>query len=1054
MPDQTPKMSARTTMTAAEVRRTFIEFFEAKAHEFVPSSPVVPVDDPTLLFTNAGMNQYKPVFLGQADPNSELGRLRRAANSQKCIRAGGKHNDLEDVGKDTYHHTFFEMLGNWSFGDYFKAEAIEWAWELLTGVYGIAPEQLYATYFGGDESAGLEPDDEARELWLRYLPESRVLPGSMKDNFWEMGDTGPCGPCSEIHFDKVGDRDAAGLVNVDPDVIEVWNLVFIQYDRQGDGSLKNLPARHVDTGMGLERLTAILQNTGSNYDTDLFTPIFEAIKRETRAPHEYLGQVGDKDAGSVDYAYRVIADHIRTLTFAVADGAVPSNEGRGYVLRRILRRAVRTGRQFLGAETGFFCKLVPTVVETMGDFFPELKAQADHVIEVIRDEEESFGKTLDKGISRWWNYALNALVYTATQTELGISYAGSRADDEHGVGPEGHPRVTADATTVVNVYSFADARRWEFSLGELDNRLISDMFGTIPHLAGEDAFMLYDTFGFPLDLTMLMAEERGLTVDVEGYEKCMAEQRERSRASAGKGGEGGMGGVGELRLDPEAMARLRHMGAPATDDIDKYHGRDIRAGVRAIWNGLTFDEHVTTTSVGTRRIGLVLDRTNFYAESGGQVYDTGRIVVSRENRASARDAGDRTKAATNPSGGEFKVEAVHAFGEYVLHVGRVTKGEIRMGDDVRLHVDQTRREPIKANHTATHMMNFALRQVLGEHVQQKGSLVAPDRLRFDLSHNMPITPEELAEVDRIVGHMIERDLTVYTEMAPLYLARDIAGLRAVFGEKYPDPVRVVSIGQPVSDLLDHPDTPAWQEVSVEFCGGTHLASTGQARAFAVVHEEGIAKGVRRVVALTGVPAVAAIRAADALARRIVSAESLDGEALVLETAEIAGEIDQLTIPVASKGELRASLAKLQERVKQARKRAAQEKAKEAAGQAKSIAQAALDADEKVIVATIELGSDRGALSAAIDTVTSTCPKAAAMLLSPDEEAGKVSVIASVPEPLIARGLRAGDWVRATCAVMGGKGGGKPGLGQGAASDLSKLRDATKHARSEAYRAIS
>jgi alanyl-tRNA synthetase len=391
--------------TADEIRRTFIQFFESKpasgagGHTFWPSSPSVPLEDPTLLFTNAGMNQFKPLFLNNVDPSSPIARLKRAANSQKCIRAGGKHNDLEDVGKDTYHHTFFEMLGNWSFGDYFKAESISWGWELLTKVFGIAPDRLYATYFAGNVQAGLEPDHEARDIWRQFLPEERIIPGNMKDNFWEMGDTGPCGPCSEIHYDRIGGRNAAELVNTgDPDVLEIWNHVFIQFNREDGGILKPLPARHVDTGMGLERLVSVLQNVRSNYDTDLFAPLFLAIERVTHARKPYTGKLGAADKDNSDTAYRVIADHIRTLTFAITDGALPSNEGRGYVLRRILRRAVRFGNQVLGAKPGFFSELVPSVVDRMGDFYPELRRDADRVREIIRGEEESFNRTLNRGI--------------------------------------------------------------------------------------------------------------------------------------------------------------------------------------------------------------------------------------------------------------------------------------------------------------------------------------------------------------------------------------------------------------------------------------------------------------------------------------------------------------------------------------------------------------------------------------------------------------------------------------------------------------------------------
>ncbi len=486
-----------------QIRQTFIDYFaKRQGHTHWPSSPCVPHDDPTLLFTNAGMNQFKPIFLGQVAPGSPMAGLKRAVNSQKCIRAGGKHNDLEDVGKDTYHHTFFEMLGNWSFGDYFKDEATAWSWELLTSVYGIKPDRLYATYFEGNAALGLPPDEETRQFWLRYLPSDHVLPGNMKDNFWEMGDTGPCGPCTEIHYDRIGDRNAAHLVNTgDPDVIEIWNNVFIQFNREEGGGLKPLPARHVDTGMGFERLTSVLQNVRSNYDTDIFAPIFLSIERLTGA-RPYGGRLGAADRDNADTAYRVIADHIRTLTFALTDGAVPSNVGRGYVLRRILRRAVRYGRQMLGAKTGFFAQLVPVVVDRFGNAFPELKKNPQKVIDIIKEEEESFGKTLDRGI-----------------------------------------------------------------------KLFAEVAGRSQNaISGADAFKLYDTYGFPVDLTALMASERGLTVDMDGYEAERKKAEELSRAGGGKEGEK------QFTLSGDETARLARLGIEATDDTHKFEMRDIARG--------------------------------------------------------------------------------------------------------------------------------------------------------------------------------------------------------------------------------------------------------------------------------------------------------------------------------------------------------------------------------------------------------------------------------------------------------------------------------------------
>jgi len=964
------------TWTSDRVRATFIDFFKSKpsaahGHTFVPSNPCVPLDDPTLLFTNAGMNQFKPIFLGTVDPKSDLGKLKRAVNSQKCIRAGGKHNDLDDVGRDTYHHTFFEMLGNWSFGDYFKKEAVEWSWELLTKVYGIAPDRLYATYFGGNLDAGLEPDYETKELWLKVLPATHVLPGNMKDNFWEMGETGPCGPCTEIHFDRIGGRNAAKLVNTgDPDVLEIWNNVFIQFNREEGGKLRLLPAKHVDTGMGFERLTSVLQNKRSNYDTDIFMPLFAAIQKATGFATPYSGKLGAEDAGNIDTAYRVIADHIRTLTFAITDGATPSNEGRGYVLRRILRRAARYGRQVMGAKTGFFCQLVPAVVEKMGAAFPELKKNPQRVIDILREEEESFGKTLDRGIKLF---------------EEAAQRGGSK-----GIG-------------------------------------------------ADDAFQLYDTFGFPIDLTQQMAEERGLKVDVAGFERLMEEQRERSRGGA-KEGAGK-----ELALDAEAIAKLRHMGVEPTVDSDKFHARDITATVRAIWDGETFEESTRGKGASIKQVGVILDVTNFYAEMGGQLADQGRMQVGREARSHAADKHE---------GGELRIEGVKAFGGYVLHSGHVMKGELRVGDSVRLHVDHTRRAPIASNHTATHLLNLGLRSVLGDHVDQKGSMVGPERFRFDFSNNGPAAPAQLAKVEEVVKHAIAQDLTVYADLAPLYVGKQIHGLRAVFGEAYPDPVRIVSIGVPIADLTGNPANPAWREASIEFCGGTHVSSTGAIQDFAIVGEEAVAKGVRRVTGLTGVAAKAAHKTGQDLAERIKQAASHTGAQLANEAAQIAKDIDSHTISVGHKDQLRQMLAQLQEKVKAGNKEAEAAKRSQAAGLARSIAEHAQRSGEAVIVSTIDVGSDRAALDQAVKTIRDLCPRMPVMLLAADESdpaAPKVSIMASVPPDYVKKGLNAGEWVREAATVVGGKGGGKPDAAQGGGSDVGKLKDAVAAARQKAMR---
>merc|ERR1719316_2232950 len=493
---------------ADRVRQVYLDFFAARGHTFVQGCPVVPFQDPSLLFINSGMAQFKPIFQGNVDPTSPLASLVRAANSQPCVRAGGKHNDLEDVGFDTYHHTLFEMLGNWSFGDYFKEDAVAWAWELLTEVYGLPADRFYATYFEGDETQGLKPDLETRDLWTKFLPADRVLPGNAKDNFWEMGDTGPCGPCSELHYDRIGGRNAASLVNMDdPDVLEVWNLVFMQFNREVGGNLRPLPAKSVDTGMGFERLVSIMQDRRSNYDTDVFVPIFADIQRITGAP-PYGGKLGDEDPDRIDTAYRVIADHIRTLSCAIADGAVPSNEGRGYVLRRILRRAVRYGRQMLGAEEGFFAALVPSVVSSLGGTFPELQAQQAQVQAVIAEEESAFSSMLSRGIKEF----------------------NSRAEALKAAGKSGFD--------------------------------------------GEAAFFLYDSMGFPLDLTELMAREAGFTVDTSGFEAAMAAQKERSAAVAvaAKGGDAG------LNLGPEETAWLADNGVAYTDDKNKFRNPLLSEG--------------------------------------------------------------------------------------------------------------------------------------------------------------------------------------------------------------------------------------------------------------------------------------------------------------------------------------------------------------------------------------------------------------------------------------------------------------------------------------------
>ena len=948
---------------ASEIRQQFIDFFAQRAgHVFHASSPVVPHDDPTLLFTNAGMNQFKPAFLGEITPGSPLEGMKRAANSQKCIRAGGKHNDLDDVGRDSYHHTFFEMLGNWSFGDYFKAEAIQWAWELLTDIWGVDPERLYATYFEGNAELGLEPDREAYDLRLRYLPAARVIPGNMKDNFWEMGDTGPCGPCSELHYDGRSDDERAqtpghALVNMDHDnVIEVWNLVFIQYNRTGPTSLIDLPAKHVDTGMGFERIVRVLQGKASNYDTDVFAPYFDRIQNVCGcAPY------GGSFESDVDTAYRVIADHVRTLTVAIADGARPGNTGREYVLRSILRRAVRYGRQTLGMQDAFLHEIVPAVVDQLGPMFPEVATHAPKAAEIIEEEEIAFGRTLTQGL--------------------------------------------------VHFDSAASAA------------------GASKTVRAEDAFKLHDTYGFPIGLTSQMAQERGMSVDIEGFERLMAEAREKSKAG------GGAGEHAKLLLGTEQIASLQTMSAKPTDDDAKFGGAVTRGRVVGIWNGTDFDEHVLASSTRPPdRFAVVLDKTCFYAEQGGQTFDTGRMF----------DHDGRHQ-------GEADIESVHRCGPFVVHIVRIRRGEVRVGETFELRVDRPRRDAVMSNHTATHVLNYALRDVLGDHVDQKGSLVTPERLRFDFSHAQAVTADEIERVEVIMRRAITADHPVRARTVSLVEAQKINGLRAVFGETYPDPVRVVAIGAPLDDMLADPSNAKWRECSVEFCGGPHVDSTGSCGAFAIVGEESVSKGVRRVVAVTGDLAIAADEHADALMAAIARAEGAGDDVLAGEIAKLQEMIDGAEIPLVRKPALMERLERLRDRSKGAQKAAAKAGRAGAVDAARAIATSEVG---ETIVALIPAGSDRGALLAAMDVLRQAHAGSAVLLISADEAEGKVSIAAQVPEELIARGLKAGDWVREASQACGGKGGGKPDKAQGGGTDPAKAGEAEAAARSFAEKALA
>lgn len=698
--------------TSKEIRQQFLNFFASKGHTIVPSAPMVIKNDPTLMFTNAGMNQFKDIFLGNTVP-----KMKRATDSQKCLRVSGKHNDLEAVGHDGRHHTMFEMLGNWSFGDYFKKEAIQWAWELLTDVYKIDKAKLYATVFEGSAEDGTEIDSEAKEAWLRYMPEDHVLLGNKHDNFWEMGETGPCGPCSEIHIDLRSDEEIARkpgyeLVNTDNDqVIEIWNLVFMQYNRKADGSLEPLPAKNIDTGMGFERLCMVLQGKSSNYDTDIFTGLI--LKVEELSGHKY------HESDKTEVAMRVIADHVRAIAFSIADGQLPSNVKAGYVIRRILRRAVRYGYTFLGFNEPFLCNLIPQLVADMGEAYPELAQQQKLIESVTREEEMSFLKTLDRGIKMMDDY------------------------------------MARNAETKV--------------------------------IPGEDAFVLYDTFGFPIDLTELIATENGYKIDLDRFSLELQKQKDRARnATANEFGDWVTYDEGEE---------------------EEFVGYDLTKvdGVRLL-------KHRTVKQKNKTMFQLVFERTPFYAEMGGQIGDTG-IIISED-------------------GETIKILNTIKENNLTIHIAEKIPSDCTKS--FTLIVDEGRRLKITNNHTATHLLDYALREILGKHVEQKGSYVGPDYFRFDFSHFQKVTPEELRSVEHRVNELIRANYPLEEKRDATMDEAKALGAIALFGEKYGDVVRVVKFGD-----------------SIELCGGTHAQATGQIGYFKIVSESAIAAGVRRIEAVTG-----------------------------------------------------------------------------------------------------------------------------------------------------------------------------------------------------------
>jgi alanyl-tRNA synthetase len=870
-------------MTSAQIRQSFFDFFASKQHEIVPSSPVVLPTDPTLLFANAGMNQFKEIFLG-----ARKSSWKRVADTQKCIRVSGKHNDLEEVGRDTYHHTFFEMLGNWSFGDYYKREAIAWAWELLTEVWKLPKNRLWVTVY--------RTDDEAADIWrtLTDVDPSHILRFDEKDNFWEMGETGPCGPCSEIHFDNTPDGCAPEMVNAgSPEVIEIWNLVFMQYNRKSDGTLDELPAKCVDTGMGFERVVSVIQGKKSNYDSDVFMPLIDAVAQLSGKPY---------DDGENAVAMRVVADHLRTLSFAIADGVMPSNEGRGYVLRRLLRRAARFGRT-LGLHKPFLCELFPVLEKQLAPFFPELAARRSDVVRALRAEEESFSATLDRGIAHF-----DAVL--ATLAEQGAK--------------------------------------------------------TFP---GSEAFKLYDTYGFPLDLTVLMAAEKGYAIDAPAFDRFMAEQRARARA-ARKDNSG---------AENDLVSRFVEQGIQSA-----FTGYSTLSNDTSILAILADGQVVDSLAQG-QEAEILLAHTPFYGESGGQVGDTGTLAAAA---GALFEVADTRKPAQG----------------ILLHKGTLVRGSLRKGESVLAAVDAPRRAAIMRHHTATHLLNAALRKVLAtDSIKQAGSYVSPERLRFDFTWFEALPADQIAAIERLVTEFVVANAPVHTYELPL---KDIpgSGIIAVFDEKYGDVVRVV-------------DT---EGISRELCGGTHCARSGDIGPFRILAETSIASGVRRIEAQAGLPAC------DHTAREHSILSAL-AQRLSVGPADLPARLDALL----------DQTQRLEKELKAAAEKAALEKG------AALAAQFAPVGGIPVLVASVgELDADP--LRALVESLRKQTPESVILLASVAD--GKLTFILNAGPAAQAKGIHAGKLVGAVAKVAGGGGGGKPDKAQAGGKDPAKLDDALSTAR--------
>ncbi|MBQ6079161.1 MAG: alanine--tRNA ligase [Muribaculaceae bacterium] len=866
-------------LTAKEIRETFKRYFEERGHHIVPSAPMVIKDDPTLMFTNAGMNQFKDIILG----NKEA-QWRRVADSQKCLRVSGKHNDLEEVGHDTYHHTMFEMLGNWSFGDYFKHEAIDWAWDLLVNVYKLDPTCLYATVFEGDKNDGLERDDEAAGFWETHLPKDHILNGNRHDNFWEMGDTGPCGPCSEVHIDLRSEEEkaavpGASLVNKDnPLVIEIWNLVFMQFNRKADGTLEPLPNRVIDTGMGLERLCMALQGKKSNYDTDVFQPLIGK-----------LGEMCGKKYGEnkdVDVAMRVVADHVRTIAFSIADGQLPSNAKAGYVIRRILRRAVRYGYTFLGFKEAFMYRLIDTLIESMGEAYPEIKAQADLIKHVTKEEEDAFLRTLDTGMK------LIEKVITDTK---------------------------AAGKTVVD---------------------------------GKEAFTLYDTFGFPLDLTELILRENGMTVNEEEFNVEMQKQKQRARNAAA--------------VEATDWVELK-------DGVTEFVGYDL---TECDVNILRYRK---VTQKNKSFYQIVLDRTPFYAEMGGQVGDRGVLKL-----------------------GDEVIEVTDTKRENNLPVHITAKLPSDVNATLHAVIDVEARRSTECNHTATHLLHAALRQVLGTHVEQKGSYVDPHSLRFDFSHFRKVTPEEIRQVEHLANKMIRNAITreEHREM-PIDEARQM-GAMALFGEKYGDHVRVIKYGD-----------------SVELCGGTHVPNTGNIGIVRIVSESSIAAGIRRIEAITGAGVEDMLDHAQDTLGHVKELLNNAPDAITAlqkslnENAELKKQVDDFT---------KQRIAVL---------------AKQLENEAK--------AENGMNVITLTGKRMPDIVKGVALAIKADCPTATAFLAATEFE-DKPMLTVMLSEDLVKSGLNAGNIVRGAAKCIQGGGGGQPHFAQAGGRNAQGLEQALQAMR--------